>query len=120
MDTGMQEFYGHAIGPPQFQWQTAPPQIAKAGTVPPAAVPDTQIDAQQEDFFPTDYGDYVPDLPLPDPESGPTRSANTGFGGPAPTPPSYSNDARRNLTATPEQPRRLSQRLPVRQQANII
>lgn len=111
MDTGMQEFFGHAVKAPKFQWQAAPQRTTKAATVPPADVPNFEIDQQQVDFFPPDF---APDLPFQDTESGPIRSANTGFGGPVPTPPSYSNDAGRTLADTPEQPRRLSQKLPVR------
>lgn len=107
----MQDFYGHAIAPPKFQWQAAAPRHnAKAGTVPPTDALDPQVDEHQADFFPTDF---APELTFPDPDSGPTRSTNTGFGGPAPTPPSYSNETRPHVAETPEQPRRLSQKLPV-------
>lgn len=118
MDTAMQDFYGRALQPPNFGRQAAPQRNPVAEEIPAGELPVPQLEEQQADLLLPDanielFDAQALDMPLPDPESAAARSGNTGFDNGMPTPPSFSNDARPNLAETPEQARRLSQKLPV-------
>lgn len=113
----MHEFFGHVAEPPKPRWKVAPQLNDDAEYAHPTDASDFHLEMAGVDLLTAEENDvFDTDLPQQAPDSALSQSADGAFGYPQYTPPSYSTDAHRILTETPEQPRRQSQRLPVRLQ----